>query len=412
MSAQAGNVSGQAAAAPGQSANAAGVAALEQAIAASGQGAAAVTDAASVTTDPSATTENSPAALLAALLAGKGKAEPQTSGQTADPAKDSNSSNVSVQDPTLDQAGQALMQSMVIPAVANVQDKAATLASTAGQADASGQADAVAGLGQGGTKGQNLPNLTAGLAAQQAGQSIQTASSDANQGQSGTQNKSASDTKFLDVLAAKAGNTATAAAKPLTPDQVQPQLQAASAATTDTSQVALATPAVPAQTAAQAQTAAVGASTVAMQNSFGSNGWSQELGDKMVWMASNRGHTSELILNPPSLGTVEVRLHVNGNDAGAQFFSANPDVRSAIEAAMPKLREMLAGAGIALGEAMVSNQSFSQREGFQRQSQKSTQGSGGGNGDDPVVGGVAGVGVNMVSLSGGSRGAGLVDYYA
>jgi len=102
-----------------------------------------------------------------------------------------------------------------------------------------------------------------------------------------------------------------------------------------------------------------------MRASFGSPGWQQELGDKVVWMASNQGQFSQLILNPPNLGTVEVRLHLNGGEAGAQFFSANAEVRQALEAALPKLREMMAGVGITLGETTVGNQPFNQREAFQ-----------------------------------------------
>lgn len=99
-----------------------------------------------------------------------------------------------------------------------------------------------------------------------------------------------------------------------------------------------------------------------MQSGFGAPAWQQELGDKVVWLAGRHGQMAELVLNPPSLGAVEVRLNLSGQEATAQFFSANPNVRDAIEAALPRLREMMASAGIAMGEAMVSDQSFGQRD--------------------------------------------------
>lgn len=90
--------------------------------------------------------------------------------------------------------------------------------------------------------------------------------------------------------------------------------------------------------------------------------WQAEFGDKITWMAVRQGQMAELSLTPPSLGSIEVRLNVSGQEAGAQFFSANPVVREAIEAALPRLREMMAEAGLALGQAMVSSESFRERE--------------------------------------------------
>ena len=99
-----------------------------------------------------------------------------------------------------------------------------------------------------------------------------------------------------------------------------------------------------------------------MQSGFGTPAWQQELGDKVVWLAGRHGQMAELVLNPPRLGAVEVRLNLTGQDATAHFFSANPNVRDVLEAALPRLREMMASAGIAMGEAMVSDQSFGQRD--------------------------------------------------
>jgi flagellar hook-length control protein FliK len=140
-----------------------------------------------------------------------------------------------------------------------------------------------------------------------------------------------------------------------------------------------------------------------MQTAFAAPGWQQELGDKVVWMAGNQRHVSELVLNPPNMGTVEVRLHVTGVEAGAQFYAANPDVRHAIEQALPRLREMMADAGIALGQAMVSNQSFSQRDTASQQSGRDGTAAGMDSGTDSI---------GAVAAERTWIGNGLLDSYA
>lgn len=105
--------------------------------------------------------------------------------------------------------------------------------------------------------------------------------------------------------------------------------------------------------------------------------WRAELGDRIAWMVGRHAQVAELVLNPPSLGTIEVRLQMNlaGNEAGAQFFSNNPAVRDALESAFPRLKELLADAGIALGNTTVSQQSFSggQNQGGQQDAAASAQ---------------------------------------
>lgn len=87
----------------------------------------------------------------------------------------------------------------------------------------------------------------------------------------------------------------------------------------------------------------------------GTPAWDQSLGQKIVWMSNNTQQTASLTLNPPDLGPLQVVLSVNNDQANATFISAQPDVRLAIEAAMPKLREMMNDAGIQLGQTNVSS---------------------------------------------------------
>lgn len=86
----------------------------------------------------------------------------------------------------------------------------------------------------------------------------------------------------------------------------------------------------------------------------GTSAWDQALGHKIVWMAAGAQQSASLTLNPPDLGPLQVVINVTHAHAEASFSAAQPEVRAALEAAMPKLKEMLADAGISLGQSSVN----------------------------------------------------------
>jgi flagellar hook-length control protein FliK len=91
--------------------------------------------------------------------------------------------------------------------------------------------------------------------------------------------------------------------------------------------------------------------------------WAADFGQKIVWLATNDKQLAQLTLNPPQMGPIEISLSLDKGNATASFVSANAEVRDAIETAMPRLREMFASAGIALGQTNVSAESFRQQAG-------------------------------------------------
>ena len=129
--------------------------------------------------------------------------------------------------------------------------------------------------------------------------------------------------------------------------------------------------------------------------------FASELADKVVWLSGRQGQLADLSLNPPDMGTLEIRLTVSGGDASAQFYSPNPVVRDAIDAALPKLRELMAQAGISLGETEVRDQAFSQRENLEMQGRRTAQSAE----INPQPSALAAIGVVK------SAGLGLVDLY-
>lgn len=86
----------------------------------------------------------------------------------------------------------------------------------------------------------------------------------------------------------------------------------------------------------------------------GSAAWDQALGQKIVWMTAGGQQTASLTLNPPDLGPLQVVLNISNDQANATFSAAQPEVRQALEAALPKLREMMGDAGIQLGETAIN----------------------------------------------------------
>lgn len=93
--------------------------------------------------------------------------------------------------------------------------------------------------------------------------------------------------------------------------------------------------------------------TMTISQPVGEAGWDQEVGQRIVWMANRAEGKAELVLTPPQMGRIEISLTVSGDQATASFASANPVVREALESALPRLREVLADAGIQLGQAQV-----------------------------------------------------------
>lgn len=96
----------------------------------------------------------------------------------------------------------------------------------------------------------------------------------------------------------------------------------------------------------------------------GTSAWDQAVGQKVIWMVAGGKQTAELTLNPPDLGPMQVVLSISNEQANATFISAQPDVREALESAMPKLREMMNDAGIQLSGFSVKSESSNQGNQF------------------------------------------------
>jgi hypothetical protein len=106
-------------------------------------------------------------------------------------------------------------------------------------------------------------------------------------------------------------------------------------------------------------------------------GWDQALGQNVLWMAKHDVQVASMRLNPPQLGPLEVRITFNQDQANVSFFSHHGVVREAVEAALPRLREMFGEGGINLVNVDVSGDSS------QGRLAAGSDGGSGGGGPDP-----------------------------
>lgn len=106
---------------------------------------------------------------------------------------------------------------------------------------------------------------------------------------------------------------------------------------------------------------------------FGQPAWGQALGNQVVWAMNQGLPAAALHLSPPELGPVSVHIRLDQDQASIAFSSPHVAVRDAIEAAMPRLRDMLGNQGIALVDVNVSQHGSSHA---QAQAQDYTPGGG------------------------------------
>jgi flagellar hook-length control protein FliK len=93
----------------------------------------------------------------------------------------------------------------------------------------------------------------------------------------------------------------------------------------------------------------------------GSAPWHDEVAHGLLHVITLHQQHAELHVNPPHMGPISVHIHVAADQAAVTFTAAHADTRAALEQAMPRLRDMLSGQGIFLGQAAVQSDSRSRQ---------------------------------------------------
>ncbi|WP_296756186.1 flagellar hook-length control protein FliK [Thioalkalivibrio sp.] len=133
-------------------------------------------------------------------------------------------------------------------------------------------------------------------------------------------------------------------------------------------------------------------------------GWDRALGSQVRWMANQGVQVAELRLSPPNLGPLEVRLQVDGDRTHINILAPHAATREAVEAALPRLREMFAESGMNLGDVNVREENTG-RGGSGHEGEAQHAGAGADSDDAEAKPGAT-------RESGASLSQGLVDYYA
>ena len=109
--------------------------------------------------------------------------------------------------------------------------------------------------------------------------------------------------------------------------------------------------------------------------------WQKGLEQQVLGLHQRGEQRIELHLHPAELGPLSISLQLGESGAQAQFLSSHPQVRAAVEQAIPQLRETLAQQGITLGETSVGEQQYrSPQEQFSGGNGGSFAGNGNGSG--------------------------------
>lgn len=91
-------------------------------------------------------------------------------------------------------------------------------------------------------------------------------------------------------------------------------------------------------------------------------GYDEPFGQHVAWLAGQRIGQAEIRVVPEHLGAIDIRLQMDGNNVRAEFHSSQPEVRQALEASFPRLRDMLGQQGLQLSHAGVGQGQSGQRQ--------------------------------------------------
>ncbi len=111
-----------------------------------------------------------------------------------------------------------------------------------------------------------------------------------------------------------------------------------------------------------------------MQKHFVQPEWKTEFSERIYWVAKQDVQSAQLHLNPKHLGPVSITLEQGtDNQTSINFQTQHAVVRDAIEAALPKLRELFHAQQLNLADVNVSQQHSEHSSQQQDQQEKSNQ---------------------------------------
>jgi len=119
------------------------------------------------------------------------------------------------------------------------------------------------------------------------------------------------------------------------------------------------------------QQAAAERPTLQLETPVGTSRWGQDFSQRIQWVVNQSMSGAQIRLNPQNMGPVEVRVQMQNDQIALSFTAQHGATREAIEAALPRLREMFSEQNINMADVDISEHSFSE----QRERQATGEGS-------------------------------------
>jgi len=123
-----------------------------------------------------------------------------------------------------------------------------------------------------------------------------------------------------------------------------------------------------------AQTQKAGVTSQMETIAFYRKDFTSALQDKVMVMVQQKIRQVDIRLDPPELGSMQVRLNLQNEQASVHFIVQNQQAKEALDQNMPKLRDMLAEQGVNVGDTNVGHHN-TQAENENEQGQFTQQGS-------------------------------------
>lgn len=110
-----------------------------------------------------------------------------------------------------------------------------------------------------------------------------------------------------------------------------------------------------------------------LPSSVGTQAWQAQLNDSVVQMVMRNQNEMTLNLRPADLGPLQIQLFQDDQATQLHILTHSHQVRSALENALPMLREALQAQGLQLADSTVSQQQGSWQQSDQQEQQQSTR---------------------------------------
>lgn len=96
----------------------------------------------------------------------------------------------------------------------------------------------------------------------------------------------------------------------------------------------------------------------------GTKGWDNVLSNRIMWMVGNQTQQASVHISPRHLGPMDIQVSIQNDQASVSFVAQNAVVKEALEAAIPRLREMFADNNMQLVNVDVGQRDSSGQPGF------------------------------------------------